>query len=60
VTVGTDSRTWSVLIGGELRSARSGETIDVVNAALRHIENELIARRQRTGEQRASQQRAGK
>ena len=36
------------------------ETIDVVNAALRRIENELIARRQRTGEQRASQQRAGK
>jgi len=33
VTVGSDSRTWSALIGGELRSARSGETIDVVNPA---------------------------
>jgi hypothetical protein len=31
------------------------DTIDVVNTALRRIENELIARRQRAGEQRAGQ-----
>ena len=30
------------------------ETVDVVNTALRRIENELIARRPRAGEQRAS------
>jgi MarR family transcriptional regulator, temperature-dependent positive regulator of motility len=49
--------TWSRTLEGTVDDP---ETIDVVNAALRRIENELIARRQRTGEQRASQQRAGK
>lgn len=47
---------WSRTLEGTVDDA---ETIDIVTAALRRIENELIARRQRAGQQRAGQQRAG-
>jgi hypothetical protein len=45
-------QTWSRALEGTVDDP---ETIDVVNAALRRIENELIARRQRTGEPRTGQ-----